>query len=286
MSRASLRQPASVLAIAAHPDDIEFMMAGTLLLLRERGLAVHYLNLSSGNCGSTKHNARQTRQMRLREAQRAARDLGAEFHPPMADDLEIFYGIGLLRRLASVIRLVRPAMVFTHSPEDYMEDHTNTCRLAVTAAFSRGMPNFRTVPSRKPIEQDLTVYHAMPHGLRDQLDRAIVPDRFVDTGAVQERKRAALARHQSQQSWLDSSQKTSSYLAAMNERSRTMGRMSGQFEHAEGWRRHSHLGFCEANADPLFEALGSKVMVRVPAWKTAEGREENRKRKPASLRFK
>lgn len=265
MSRASRRRPASVLAIGAHPDDIEFMMAGTLLLLREEGFAVHYLNLSSGNCGNTRHNARQTRQVRLREAQRAARKLGAEFHPPMADDLEIFYGIGLLRRLASVIRLVQPTMVLTHSPEDYMEDHMNTCRLAVTAAFSRGMPNFRTVPPRKAVEQDVTVYHAMPHGLRDQLDRPVIPDRFVDTTHVQGMKHEALALHQSQQSWLDSSQKTSSYLTAMDEMSRTVGRMSGQFEHAEGWRRHSHLGFCETNADPLRDALGLRVMLRVPS---------------------
>ena len=43
----------SALAIAAHPDDIEFVMAGTLLQLREAGWEIHYFNLSSGNMGST-----------------------------------------------------------------------------------------------------------------------------------------------------------------------------------------------------------------------------------------
>ena len=43
----------SAIAIAAHPDDIEFYMAGTLLLLKQAGWKIHYLNLSSGNCGST-----------------------------------------------------------------------------------------------------------------------------------------------------------------------------------------------------------------------------------------
>ncbi len=57
----------SALAIAAHPDDIEFMMAGTLLRLEERGWEIHYFNLSTGNCGSLRHNAATTR-LRLAEA--------------------------------------------------------------------------------------------------------------------------------------------------------------------------------------------------------------------------
>ena len=44
----------TALAIAAHPDDIEFVMAGTLLLLKKRGWAIHYFNLSTGNLGSAK----------------------------------------------------------------------------------------------------------------------------------------------------------------------------------------------------------------------------------------
>ena len=40
--------------------------------------------------------------------------------------------------------------------------------------------------------------------------------------------------------------------------SRRLGRLSGAFEHAEGWRRHSHMGFCAENDDPLKVALGSR----------------------------
>ena len=50
-----------VLAIAAHPDDIEFCMAGTLLLLKRKGLKIHYLNLSTGNLGSMHFSAAKTR---------------------------------------------------------------------------------------------------------------------------------------------------------------------------------------------------------------------------------
>ena len=245
----------TALALAAHPDDIEFCMAGTLLLLKAAGWDIHYLNLSSGNCGSTTMSAAKTRATRRAEAKRAAKILGAHWHPPMSDDLEILYDLPTLRRLAAVIRAVKPAIVLTHSPQDYMEDHTNTCRLAVTAAFSRGMPNFRTTPPRRAIEGDVTVYHAMPHGLRDGLRRRVIAESFVNTTSVHAIKRKALAAHASQKAWLDASQGMDSYLLAMDEMSRAVGKMSRRFHHAEGWRRHLHLGFSSTDVDPLAEAL-------------------------------
>jgi LmbE family N-acetylglucosaminyl deacetylase len=142
-----------------------------------------------------------------------------------------------------------------------MEDHTNTCRLAVTAAFSRGMPNFRTSPARRPLDADVTVYHAMPHGLRDGLRRRVMPGAFVNTTAVHATKRAALAAHASQQGWLDASQGLDSYLGTLDAMSLAVGRMSGRFRHAEGWRRHLHLGFSAGDADPLAAALGKVYLV-------------------------
>jgi LmbE family N-acetylglucosaminyl deacetylase len=64
------------LAIAAHPDDIEFVMAGTLLVLKEAGYDIHYMNLSTGNCGSTVYDSEQTAAIRLGEARAAAGLLG------------------------------------------------------------------------------------------------------------------------------------------------------------------------------------------------------------------
>ena len=60
------------MALAAHPDDIEFMMAGTLTLLRQEGFETHYMNLSSGSCGSLEHTADRLRQIRRKEAEAAA----------------------------------------------------------------------------------------------------------------------------------------------------------------------------------------------------------------------
>ncbi|HMJ89814.1 MAG TPA: PIG-L family deacetylase [Candidatus Acidoferrum sp.] len=258
----SADQTKCAIAIAAHPDDIEFVMAGTLLLLQQRGWEIHYFNLSSGNCGSVRYNAPTTRRKRLAEAKSAAKLLGSHFHPPIADDLEIFYNEKLLRRVAAVIREVKPSIVLTHSPQDYMEDHMNTSRLAVTAAFSRGMPNFVTTPRRKPVDDDVTVYHAMPHGLCDGLRQSITPDAFVNTISVHDTKVAALAEHRSQQEWLDVSQGMNSYVRAMDEMSREVGRMSRRFKHAEGWRRHLHLGLCAKDANPLRGALGRDYLQR------------------------
>ena len=251
----------SVLAIAAHPDDIEFVMAGTLLLLRQAGWAIHYLNLSRGALGSTMMSGERTARVRRGEAKKAARVLGAKWHAPICGDLQIFYDDRALRRLAAIIREVAPAIVLTHSPEDYMEDHMNTSRLAVTAAFARGMPNYRTIPSRRPTSQPVTIYHANPHGLRDGLRRRIFPGAFVNTAAVHAIKREALACHLSQKEWLDVSQGMDSYLVAMDEISREVGRLSKKFIHAEGWRRHSHLGFCGEHEDPLRDALGADFLV-------------------------
>ena len=259
----NLRSASVAIAIAAHPDDIEFCMAGTLLLLKRAGWEIHYLNLSSGNCGSQRYDAAATRRVRKVEAQTAARLLGAHYHPSLGDDLEIFYDLPTLRRVAAVVREVRPTIVLTHSPQDYMEDHTDTCRLAVTAAFARGMPNFKTLPSRPAIDGDVTVYHAMPHGLCDALRNPIVPDAFVNTSATHAVKRAALGAHVSQKAWLDASQGMDSYLKTMDAMSRAVGRMSRRFAQAEGWRRHLHLGFCAVAADPLRAALGKNFLAAV-----------------------
>ncbi|HWN96410.1 MAG TPA: LmbE family protein, partial [Methylomirabilota bacterium] len=184
----------------------------------------------------------------------------ARFHPPITDDLEILYDIKLLRRVAAIVRAVKPSIVLTHSPQDYMEDHMNTSRLAVTAAFARGMRNFETTPKRVAIEGEVTVYHAMPHGLCDGMRQPIAPELFVNTTTVQSIKLAALSRHCTQQQWLEISQSMNSYLRAMEKTSRAVGRMTGRFTHAEGWRRHLHLGFCPKAADPLREALGKNAV--------------------------
>jgi LmbE family N-acetylglucosaminyl deacetylase len=251
----------SAIAIAAHPDDIEFLMSGTLMLLRSHGYQIHYWNLANGCCGSSKYDAATIARIRREEAYAAARAIGATFHESICNDLEIFYDRKLLGKVASVIRDVAPEIVLTHSPVDYMEDHTNACRLAVTAAFSRGMPNFVTDPPRPAISTPVTVYHAQPYSHRDPLGKPVEPVLVVDTTDIIEQKKQMLSKHASQKLWLDESQGLNSYLDTMAQLDAEVGRITGIFKYAEGWRRHLHLGFCGPDDDPLRTALNERVLV-------------------------
>lgn len=258
--RHPLRMP-TVLALFAHPDDIEFRAAGTLILLRRAGWEVHYCNLSQGDLGSSVHGARDTARIRAAEAKASCRLLGFHWHPPVARDLQIFYSDVLIRKVCALIRKVRPRILLTHPLADYMEDHTETARIAVTAAFARGIPNYRSRPVVPAVLDPVTLYHSTPHGLQGPLREPHRPERIVDVASVAAEKRAALACHKSQKEWLDVSQGMDSYLAAMEVEGLRMGREIGS-EAGEGWTRHSHLGFCGESDDPLAEALPE--FVRVP----------------------
>lgn len=247
-------------AIGAHPDDIEFMMAGTLVLLKGVGFELHYMTVANGSCGTTTLPRSRIIRTRAAEARTAAKHIGAIFHRSLVDDIEIFYERKLLARMGAVLRDVHPLILLVPSPEDYMEDHTNTSRIAVTAAFCRGMRNFSTFPKRRPVEGDVTVYHALPYGLSDGLRRKIRPELFVDIASVMEIKKEMLAMHKSQGVWLDEYQAVNP-ITIMEAMSSDVGRMSGRFTYAEGWRRHNHLGFSAEDDDPLSEALGARAMV-------------------------
>jgi N-acetylglucosamine malate deacetylase 1 len=254
--------PEIALAIAAHPDDTEFMMAGTLARLRTLGAEIHLLNIANGSCGSATLDADEIARVRWREAQASAAVLGATAHPPVCGDLGIVHGRETVARVAAIVRQVRPTIVLTQSPVDYMEDHQNASRIAVTAAFARSMRNFHTAPPQPPWEGMTAVYHALPFGLRDGLRRRVRAGLYVDVGDVMATKRAMLAAHRSQKEWLDVSQGLDSYLATMEAMTHEVGVMSGRFLCAEGFRRHSHLGFAACSEhDPLAAALGPLCVV-------------------------
>lgn len=251
---------ATVFAVHSHPDDIEFVMAGTLLLLAERGCELHYMNIANGSCGTVEYSRDEAVEIREREARVAAQYLGAVFHPSLVNDLEVFYEKDTLQRLGAVMRDVAPDIVLTGSPQDYMEDHMNACRLAVTAAFTLGMSNYPATPARQIVEKDVVIYHAVPHGLRDGLRNVIHSDMYVDVGSVIDKKAEMLSCHASQKDWLDRTQGFGSYIDTMRSMAREVGALSGVFEYAEGWRRHSHLGYSRDEIDPLPQLLGPNVV--------------------------
>ncbi len=247
-------------AIAAHPDDIELMMLGTLMLLGEAGYELHYMNLANGSCGTASEDKKTIISIRSQEALAAAKKAGACFHEPLVDDLMVYYTPELNSKLCAIIREVGPEILLIPSPHDYMEDHTITARLAVTSAFCRGMLNFATEPTVPPIDMEMALYHALPWGLQDQLRNPVHADFFVDISSVIDRKRDILACHQSQKQWLDASQGLDSYLTTMVEMSGKVGKLSGRFEYAEGWQRHAHLGFGDERFDPLAVTLNDFIV--------------------------
>jgi hypothetical protein len=117
------------------------------------------------------------------------------------------------------------------------------------------MVNAPVDPPTPPTFKDVAVYHGQPHGNLDPMRRLVRAERYVDISSVLHRKRAALACHKSQKEWLDISQGYDSYLDSMTEAAAGVGRLSGKYEFAEGWRRHNPLGFSATEIDPLGELL-------------------------------
>lgn len=253
----------TVLGVHSHPDDIEFVMAGTMFLLGERGCELHYMNIANGCYGTAEYSKDEITRIRREESIEATRLLGATYHESIADDMGVFYTDEMIRRMTAVVREVQPDIVLTASPQDYMEDHMNACRVAIGGTFVRAMTNYESIPLRPATEKDVTVYHAMPHGLVDGLRNAIVPDFFVDVTEVIDRKGEMLACHRSQKNWLDRTQGMGSYVETMKEMTAQAGALSGVYRYAEGWRRHLHYGYSRHEEKPMEEVLGDSITMRL-----------------------
>jgi N-acetylglucosamine malate deacetylase 1 len=250
----------TVLVISCHPDDAEFQMAGTMLLLKQAGCQIHYINIANGCAGSAELEPQEIAAKRRMEGMRSVELLGGVFHESLVDDLEVFYTQDLIRRVTALVRQVKPGIVLTMSTEDYMEDHMNAGKVAITATFMRGVRNYRSIPDAPEIFDDVMLYHATPHILTDWVRRPIVPEIYVDISSVIDRKEKMLACHASQKEWLDKTQGFDSYLKTMRDIAGKVGAMSGRYRLAEGWRRHSHVGFTREDSNPLADLLPGLCM--------------------------
>ena len=200
--------------------------------------------------------------LRQQEAENAAAIIGATYHRAFASDLLILYTETLLRQMLAVIRQVRPTIVLLPSLNDYMEDHTNTARLVVTACFSRAMRHFTSDPPCPATNQDVYLYHAQPHLNRDGMRQLVVPTHLVDITSVMETKRQMLACHESQREWLDDTQGLDNYVESMSRCGAELAAMVPEHacQYAEGFRQHSHVGFSQQDRDLLTEVLGQKTV--------------------------
>jgi len=253
--------PPTVLALFAHPDDAEFLCAGTLAHLARRGARIRIVTMTAGDCGSTLLPPAKITRIRRQEAARAAARIGAEYSCLEQKDLLVFYDRPMLQKVLELVRRVNPDLVFTHSPSDYMVDHETTSRLCQSACFAAMAPNFRT-GARRPAKATRTIphlYYAQPFGDRDILGNKIRPRVCVDISETIELKQEMLACHESQQAWLRAQQDVARMNDPMHEMARQAGRLSG-FQFAEGFRQHLGQGFPQNNVlEELLDELVRSV---------------------------
>jgi LmbE family N-acetylglucosaminyl deacetylase len=217
--------------------------------------------MTQGDCGSTILPASKLSRVRVKEAQRAAGLIGAQYSCLKEKDLLVFYDRGTLRKVMELVRRVDPTLVITLSPSDYMVDHETTSRLCQTACFAAMAPNFLTGARNpaKPLVAIPHLYYTQPVGSGDILGKEVFPSLCVNIGETMGRKEQMLACHESQQAWLKSQQRFTSLADNM----RTMAARTGalvDFKWAEGFRQHLGQGFPQD--DLLTAILGETVRRR------------------------
>lgn len=228
-----------ILAIHAHPDDIEFQCAGTLALLADAGHTLILATMTPGDCGSRDLPPDEIAAVRRAEARRAAEMLGAEYHCLEFRDLSIVIDLDSKRRVTELVRRARPDIIFTAPPVDYMDDHEATSRLARDAAFNASCPNYATrqwepAPATEKIPH---LYYVDPLEGRDLWGNPVEPHFRVDVTSAFDRKRDMLACHDSQRGWLRAQHGVDEYLESQERWSRARGAEIG-VAHAEGFRQH------------------------------------------------
>jgi LmbE family N-acetylglucosaminyl deacetylase len=245
-----------ILSVLAHPDDAEFLCAGTLIrLAKEFGWRVHIATMTPGDCGSAEMGPEEISQVRRGEGAAAAAMIGALYHCLEGRDLLVQYNEATLERVTCLLRTVRPRVLLTHSPADYMLDHEMTSTLARAAAFAAPIPNFlcdRGHPA--PLEKIPHLYYCDPIEGKDALGRDIAPGFRIDISGVIATKAAMLACHASQRDWLLKHHGMDQYLKAMRDWSGRRGREAG-VAYAEGFRQHHGHSYPQDNL--LGQLLGS-----------------------------
>lgn len=133
-----------ILAVGAHPDDLEILCSGTLAKFSRLGHRVVMCHVNNGDKGNYELKPSETAKIRRQEALTAARVIRAESLSLEVPDGELFADLNNRVRMIDMIRQVRPDIIITHSPDDYMSDHTATSRLVCDASFLSGSPHIGT----------------------------------------------------------------------------------------------------------------------------------------------
>jgi LmbE family N-acetylglucosaminyl deacetylase len=247
---------AKILAVHAHPDDVEHLCAGTLAVLAGQGHAVAIATLTAGECGSDRTDLAETARVRKAEAARAAALIGATYACADLPDLGVFNDDRSRRAATELIRWAAADIVITASPADYHPDHEAASQLVRDACFAASVPNYTTGPAA-PLAAIPHLYFMDPIGGRDREGRAIAPDFGCDVSATLSVKRAMLGAHESQAEWVARQHGVADQLASMVTWTQRRGRDFG-VEAAEGFRQYRHQPYPKTPA--LQDLLGAALL--------------------------
>ncbi|MEZ6059163.1 MAG: PIG-L family deacetylase [Planctomycetaceae bacterium] len=237
-----MTQPSSdlrVLAIHAHPDDIEIQCAGTLLRLKELGCQISVATMTPGDCGSAEHSADEISRIRRGEAAASAQILGADFTCLEFRDLSIVFDNDSRNRMTEFLRRKRPDIILTAPPIDYMHDHEITSMLVRDACFNASVPNYKTrqwdpAPAAEKIPY---LYFVDAIEGIDHFGNRQPVDFIVDVSEQFETKQRMLACHASQRNWLRQQHGIDEYMDSSRRWSAERGHEIGT-EYGEGFRQY------------------------------------------------
>ncbi|UCF97077.1 MAG: PIG-L family deacetylase [Spirochaetaceae bacterium] len=217
-----------VLAFGCHPDDIEYMVAGTLLLLAGKGWEIHLATMTGGEVGSSDLKRQEIQDKRLKEAAAAAEVIGATYHYAGGHDLEVEYNHHYRQLAVRVVRRVNPDIILTHAPTDYLIDHEETSRLVRNAAFIAPVPLYDCGLPLKPADKIPHLYYWDAFGGTDNFGRPLPIHFGIDVTTAMASKERMLACHESQREWLRYINKFDAYLEDMKEKTRAHGQRIGR----------------------------------------------------------
>lgn len=215
--------PRSVLAVGAHPDDIELLCAGTLARFIAAGATVHLGVACNGNRGGLGANLTA---LRRSEAHRAAEILGASITFLDLGDADVWDTPENRLRFIRLIQSARPELILSHGPTDYHDDHVRVGELVAKCAWFATSPSYATgIPS---LDATPALFH-----LDNIAGINFEPTHLVDITQTMDVKRRMLACHVSQLARRESG------FPALDEMAETQARFRGfqcGVAFAEGFR--------------------------------------------------
>ena len=225
-----------VLAIGAHPDDVELGCGGTIAKLISEGKKVAILDLTQGELGT-----RGTNETRAIEAKNAAEILGisARENLKMKDGFLINSEEYQLR-IIKAIRTYQPEIVFCNAVDDRHPDHAKAAKLASDACFLSGLIKIETEESGKKQEKwrPKQVFHYIQW-------KNLEPDFVIDISGFLDKKIESCLAYKTQFYDPTSTEPTTpisskSFLDSITYRAQDLGRLAG-VEHAEGFTTEKTL---------------------------------------------